>query len=85
MSTLPYKKVIERYLANPSEENKTANGSLTVFGNTLYSYKTRIAWFSDVNGFCVNVSKYSSTTSKQQSYLKFMLAHIGREYTPIAL
>lgn len=50
--------------------------SISTDGKKLYSYWTPIAWWE--NGMAViDMRKYSSTTSRQQSDLKYLLAQTG--------
>lgn len=47
-----------------------ANGSnLTSDGTRLFSYNTCIAEFENINKLYINKTKYSSSTSRHQSYL----------------
>lgn len=60
--------------------HRVASGSnLVSTGDKLFSYNTCIAqWHS--NGVIYNETKYSSTTSRHQSYLKSAITHnIGWE------
>ena len=45
------------------------NGSMSVIGDKLFSYATCIAQRTD-EGFIVNLSGYSPTTSRHQSHLR---------------
>lgn len=50
---------------------KTNN--LRIVGNLLYNYQTVIAERSETNGFALNRTKYSQTTSKIQSKIASIL------------
>lgn len=52
------------------EKAKNSTGSLWSNGNCLYSYSTCIAEYN-VNGkLCINLTKYSVTTSRHQYLVK---------------
>lgn len=53
---------------------RPATGSnLMSTGDRLYSYNTCIAQYDDDNTLYVNLTKYSGTTSRHQTYLKWHL------------
>lgn len=59
--------VIERFMRGYDAQNHSKN--LVSFGSTLFNYNTKIAQhFGAIT--LVNGSKYSSTTSKHQNYIK---------------
>lgn len=64
-----------------SENNKKAlhNWSMSIEhgGNRLYSYYTCIAQFVGKNEVIINNTKYSVTTSKQQTYVRYYASQYG--------
>jgi len=52
--------------------NEAKSGSMTSTGDRLFSYNTLIAEHKDGKTY-FNTTKYSSTTSKQQTYCKRIL------------
>lgn len=68
-------KLIKKFL----EGNKAINSSMRSTGDKLFSYFTCIAQKTN-NGFIVNSTKYSDTTSKQQGILIRELKKGGYNY-----
>lgn len=68
--------------------NAFANGisghslNMSTDGDKLFSYGTIIAQRTD-KGILLNVCKYSTTTSKQQTYARHALERKGIRYTEV--
>lgn len=76
------RELCKRFVAG-AEEGKGSN--MIIRDNRLYSYYTciceRVKDESGKVSFIYNATKYSSTTSKQQSYLRYEL--MGRKVTEV--
>ena len=71
-----------KMFANGYKKAVQANSvSISAKGNVLYSYGTAIAQRLRNGKFIVNETKYSVTTSKAQSYVRY---HIPNELQKIA-
>ena len=76
-------KVIENFIGQIYNDSKSGTGNLytTNDNNKLVNYSTTIAKFDHNNKkLYVNVTKYSVTTSKIQTYLKRELLHVPNTY-----
>lgn len=60
-------EIAQRFVAGATE-GESHTGAFSIHDNKLFSYGTLLAVRRD-NGVELNVTKYSSTTSKQQRYL----------------
>ena len=70
-------------LINAFISGKTAhNGSMRTDGTKLFSYATCIAQKTS-KGILLNVCKYSTTTSKQQTYTRHELERRGCNYVEV--
>lgn len=70
-------------LINAFINGQTAqNGSMRTDGTKLFSYATCIAQKTS-RGILLNVCKYSTTTSKQQTYTRRELERRGRNYMEV--
>lgn len=70
-------------LINAFINGKTAqNGSMRTDGVKLFSYATCIAQKTS-DGILLNTCKYSTTTSKQQTYTRQALEKRGRNFTEV--
>ena len=71
------------HLINAFINGQTAqNGSMRTDGTKLFSYATCIAQKTS-RGILLNVCKYSTTTSKQQTYTRRELERRGRNYMEV--
>jgi hypothetical protein len=68
---LKNEKVIEKFIAGEAEYFTSHTGNLWSRYNELWNYRTMIAKFDhESKKLLINVTKYSVTTSKIQTYLK---------------
>jgi len=74
----PKKDVVKAFIRG--ENAHTGNDSLTSDGKTLYSYNTAIAVRQSNGSVVVNNTKYSPTTSRQQSILMSELKDSNTKY-----
>lgn len=74
--------IIASYTASPMQFSfHSRRCSMSAVGGTLYSYSTPICLFDPLTStFILNTQKYSVTTSRHQSYLRFALATTGACY-----
>ncbi len=73
--------VIKTFLNGGQAESHTTN--LRTVGNRLVNYNTTIAQRNDDGELIVNLTKYSSTTSKLQSYLMRAVVDNEIEHTVV--
>lgn len=54
-------------------ETKGKASSVSIEGNKLYSYSTVICYRDNIGSYVMNTDKYSRTTSRQQTWLRWAL------------
>ena len=57
-----------------NEETARYNQDLNAVTYWVYSYSTPIAWYTEANGWYLVEQKFSSTTSKHQTYVRRAIA-----------
>lgn len=73
--------LIREFVNNP-EVKYLQNGSMHCENDKIFSYSTCIGQWVN-GGVVLNATKYSSTTSKHQHYLRKALEEAGTDYTEV--